>query len=60
MANEIVRHAAKSAQVKFWEIADAMQISEATMSRKLRHELPEAEQQRILQLIEKIATEREV
>ncbi|WP_195411003.1 hypothetical protein [Ruminococcus sp. BSD2780120874_150323_B10] len=40
-ANLDIRAAAKSAGVKLWEIADYFGISEPTVTRKLRHELPQ-------------------
>ena len=54
MANEQIRRAARANGVPFWKIAKALQISEPTMSRKMREELPEAEKNRILKIIEEI------
>lgn len=39
--------------IKQWELARLMEISESALSRKLRDELPEEEQDRIISLIEK-------
>ena len=55
MLNHSVRVAAASKDVKMWEIADAMKIHESTLSKKLRRELEEAEQTRIIALINEIA-----
>lgn len=45
---------------KLWWLARILETSEATLSRRLRDELPEEEQARIVQLIEqKCAEERE-
>lgn len=59
MNNQEIRKTAKEKNVSLWEIADELKISEPTMTRKLRHELPEAEKTKILALIDKIAERRE-
>lgn len=59
MNNQEIRKTAKEKNVSLWEIADELKISEPTMTRKLRHELPEAEKTIILALIDKIAERRE-
>lgn len=56
-ANLDIRAAAKSAGVKLWELADYFGISEPSITRKLRHELPQAEKDRIFSIIEEIAKE---
>lgn len=56
-ANLDIRAAAKSASVRMWEIADHLKISEPSITRKLRHELPQAEKDRIFSIIEEIAKE---
>lgn len=55
--NETIREAAKEKGVRMWRIAEKMGINEAVFSRKLRHELPEKETQKILEIIERIAKE---
>lgn len=55
MANQDLRNAAKSAGVPLWKIADALRVSEPTMTRKLRRELPEKEKQQMLRIIEHLA-----
>lgn len=55
MTNNEIRTKAKEKSVKLWQLADELKISEPTMSRKLRHELPEAEKSKILALIDEIA-----
>lgn len=42
-ANLDIRAKAKGAGVKLWEIADKLGITDSHFSRKLRHELPQAE-----------------
>ena len=54
-----VRLAAREAGVHHWEIAEALGISEGAFCRRMRHELPEAEQARILETINDISTQRE-
>lgn len=58
MANQKIREKAATLRVKLWEVADAYGLSDGNFSRKLRRELPEDEQQRILSIIEQIARER--
>ncbi len=53
--NKEIREAAKKAGVKLWQIADAIGITDGNFSRKLRHELPEDEQRRILEIIKQIS-----
>lgn len=59
MANEVIRREAKAAEVKFWELADALSVSEATVTRLLRRELPDAERERLLGIIAEIAQRKE-
>lgn len=40
LANADIRQVAKDAGVSLWELADEMNISESTLTRMLRHELP--------------------
>ena len=51
MRNEQIRKALKAAGMKQWQLAELMEISEQTICRKLRKELPQAEQERIIELI---------
>lgn len=55
MSNAIIRTTAKTAGVPLWKVANEMFVSEATMTRKLRKELPANEQHRILEVIARIA-----
>lgn len=57
--NSRVRLAAREAGVHHWEIAEALGISEGSFCRRMRHELPEAEQARILATIDEISRRRE-
>lgn len=57
MKNKEIREAAKKAGIKLWQIAEKLGISEPTMTRKLRCELADEEQQRILNIIDELAKE---
>lgn len=57
--NSVVRNHAASRGVKHWQIAQALGISESSFTRKLRVELDEAEREKVLGLINKIADERD-
>ena len=54
MKNLSIRGAAEKARIRHWEIAKELGITYETFSRKLRHELPDEETQRILKIIDKI------
>lgn len=56
-ANLELRRTAKANGVALWQIADKLGISEPTMTRRLRSELPENEKQRILDIIKELAKE---
>lgn len=58
-ANLEIRSSAKKVGVKLWEVAEAIGISDGMLSRKLRRELPEAEQRKILCIVEMIAQSKE-
>lgn len=49
--NTIIRRALFDAGMRQWQLAELLGITEFTLSRKLRHELPEEEQIRIVDLI---------
>lgn len=55
--NPEIRRALKEAGVKHWQAAYAMGISEATMVRRLRRELPEEEKARILAVIKQLKSQ---
>ena len=58
-ANQDLRKAARDSGVPLWAIADVLHISEPTMTRKLRRELPEKEKQQMFGIIEQLAKEAE-
>lgn len=57
MANKDIRMVLFETGVKQWEVADILGVQDTSISRKLRHELPPEEKERILDAI-KIAASR--
>lgn len=55
MKNQDVRAYAKEKHVFLWQCAEALGISEPTMSRRMRAELPEPEKQKIFRIIDELA-----
>lgn len=60
MANQDIRQYAKKAGVRLWEVAEFLGISDPTMTRKLRHELPETEKTKLFEIIDKLAQKETV
>lgn len=54
-ANMNIREKARNSGVRLWQIADALGMQESLFSKKLRKELPEDEQERILSIIDDLA-----
>ena len=59
LCNQDIRLYAKNSGVRLWQVAEALGIWEATLSRKLRHELPLEEKTKILGIIDTLAQERQ-
>lgn len=59
LENSDIRATAKEKGVRLWEIAEALKISDPTMTRKLRRELPQTEKPAIFSIIDEIATAKE-
>lgn len=57
--NQAIRQAAKESGVKLWQVAERYGLTDGNFSRKLRRELPEDEQRRIIGIIHDLAAERE-
>lgn len=55
MNNKDIRLRARGSGVALWRVAEKMNISEPTLSRKLRHELSDEEKARIYAIIEELA-----
>ncbi len=58
MCNLDIRNAAKEAGVFLYQIADKLGISEPTMVRWLRYELPAEKKTRIMSIISELAAEK--
>ena len=58
MANADVRKYAKNKSVRFWEIADFLKKSEATITRLFRHEFSEKQKADFIKVIEEIAAKK--
>lgn len=54
MANSEIKEKAKQSGVRLWQVADKLGITDGMLSRKLRKELPEAEKNNILQIIDNL------
>lgn len=57
--NTDLRKSAKDKGVALWQIADKLNISEPTMTRKLRRELPAAEKAKIMSIIDDLSAEKQ-
>lgn len=55
MSNNVIRCALITCGVKQYQLADKLGVAEATLSRKLRKELPPEDRQKILAAIEELA-----
>lgn len=55
MKNTELRGYAEKRGVKLWELAEAIGITDSTMSRKLRKELPDDDRKKYLSLIDFVA-----
>lgn len=56
--NSEIRTAMRGKKIPAWMIADAEGVHENTILRRLRHELPAEEKQRILSIIDRIAADK--
>lgn len=57
-ANIEIRIRAKTSGVKLWQVAEEIGMSDAAFSRKLRHELPNEDRERVLNAISRLAAEK--
>lgn len=55
LANQEVRKYARSKAVCLWEVADYLEISEPTITRKMRRELSDTERAEMFSIIDKVA-----
>ena len=58
-SNADLRQAAKQGGIPLWRIADCLGVSEVTLVRKLRYELPDGEKVKLLEIIDQLVKERE-
>lgn len=59
MCNKEIREAAKKAGIHLWQVAEACGINDGNFSRKLRRELPQEEKEKILEIIDRLAHEKQ-
>lgn len=57
--NTLIKNYAKVSGVKLWQVAEALGMQDSNLSKKLRHQLAPAEEQRICDLIDQIAASQE-
>lgn len=57
-ANLDIRAAASDAGVRLWQIADALGITDASFSRKLRKELPEDSKLEIFRIVAELKEDK--
>lgn len=59
MFNKDIREAAKRAGVHLWQVAEAFGVNDGNFSRKLRKELPREEKEKVLEIIGRLAQEKQ-
>lgn len=59
MKNNDIKEAAKRAGIRLWQVAAAYGVNDGNFSRKLRKEFPPEEKQRILEIIDRLAQEKQ-
>lgn len=57
MKNQEIRQTALRKGVRMWQIAEALGVHANTFSRRLRMELPQEEQEKILSIIDDLSRE---
>lgn len=57
MRNSDIRQEIKSAGLRLWQIAEALGMQDSNFSRRLRHELSEAEKTKIRKIIAVLSKE---
>lgn len=58
LCNMDIRNAVLTNNIKYWQIAEKLGISDAALSKKLRKELPEEEKKKIFFLINELRSGR--
>ena len=59
MANDEIKAYAKQAGVRLWEVAERLNITDVSLSKKLRYELDPEYKSRIIKLVDMIAKEKQ-
>lgn len=59
MKNDDIKNEVKSAGLRLWQIAEALGMQDSNFSRRLRHELSEAEKTEIREIIANLSKEGE-
>ena len=54
MKNQDIRRAADAANIKLWQVAEGLGITDSTLSRRLRRELSGEEKAQIMGIIEQL------
>ena len=57
MKNMDLRQEISAANLKLWQVADALGVTDSTFSRKLRKEFPDSEKQQIREIIHNLSGE---
>lgn len=57
--NETIKGYAKISRVKLWQVAEVLGLQDSNFSKKLRHKLTPADEQRICEIIDMIAAKQE-
>lgn len=58
MANKQLKIAMLKNEIRQWQVARRLGMTEFSLSRKLRQELPEPERERLMEIIEELGKER--
>lgn len=57
MQNEMIRKYARTKDVRLWQIAEELGITDTTFSKRLRKKLSENEEKKVLHIIDKLSAE---
>ena len=59
MENNDIKAAAKKVGVRLWQVAEVYGMQDSNFSRKLRRKLPDEEKEKILEIIDRLAREKQ-
>ena len=60
LRNLDVRNMISDSDLKYWEIAEKLRITDSTFSRKLRKEFSEKEKDKIIEIINELSLEKSI